>query len=148
VVELFAKRGWQPFEFQQEAWRSYLAGESGLIHAGTGMGKTWGAWLGPVLEGLAEVPEEVVEDAVVPRARRRSRMAAPGLRVLWITPLRALAADTLQALQEPLDRLGLPWLVESRTSDTSASVRQKQRERLPCWSPTAPPGLFCPDGVG
>ena len=82
VGDLFAKRGWRPFEFQQEAWRSYLAGESGLIHACTGMGKTWGAWLGPVLEGLAEVPEEVVEDAVVPRARRRSRMAAPGLRVL------------------------------------------------------------------
>lgn len=141
VSELFAQRGWQPFDFQQEAWRSYLAGESGLIHAGTGMGKTWGAWLGPVLEALAERPREPVGEAVVERVRRQSRMAVPGLRVVWITPLRALAADTLQALQEPLDRLGLPWLVESRTSDTSASVRQKQRARLPTVLVTTPESL-------
>jgi ATP-dependent Lhr-like helicase len=141
VSELFAQRGWQPFDFQQEAWRSYLAGESGLIHAGTGMGKTWGAWLGPVLEALAERPREPVGEAVVERVRRQSRMAVPGLRVVWITPLRALAADTLQALLEPLDRLGLPWLVESRTSDTSASVRQKQRVRLPTVLVTTPESL-------
>ena len=46
VHELFTQRGWQPFDFQQQAWRSYLAGESGLIHAGTGMGKTWGGVVG------------------------------------------------------------------------------------------------------
>jgi ATP-dependent helicase Lhr and Lhr-like helicase len=86
----FASRGWAPFEFQREVWRAYLAGESGLIHAATGTGKTYAAWLGPLLEALAE--------------GRAS--TPPPLRVLWITPLRALAADTEAALRAPLDDLG------------------------------------------
>jgi ATP-dependent Lhr-like helicase len=37
----FSCRGWTPFEFQRETWRAYLNGESGLVHAPTGMGKTY-----------------------------------------------------------------------------------------------------------
>ena len=83
ALDWFARRGWQPFTFQQEVWRAYLRGESGLIHAATGTGKTYAAWLGPLLEWLAE--------AGAPQAskRGRARLAAPPLRVLWITPLRA-----------------------------------------------------------
>src|SRR5688572_22755313 len=40
VREWFASEGWEPFQFQEEVWRAYLAGESGLIHAATGTGKT------------------------------------------------------------------------------------------------------------
>ena len=39
-------------------------------------------------------------------------------RVLWLTPLRALANDTLEALRGPVAALGLPWTVEHRTGDT------------------------------
>lgn len=54
VVAWFKRRRWTPFRFQRQAWNAYLAGESGLIHATTGTGKTYAAWMGPVIEALAE----------------------------------------------------------------------------------------------
>ncbi|HYJ81032.1 MAG TPA: ligase-associated DNA damage response DEXH box helicase, partial [Longimicrobiaceae bacterium] len=69
------------------------------------------------------------------------RAPAPPLRVLWITPLRALAADTEEALRQPLVDLGLPWTLESRTGDTPAAVRSRQRSRLPTALVTTPESL-------
>ena len=129
VREWFAQHDWKPFEFQEEVWRAYLRGESGLIHAATGTGKTYAAWLGPILEWLEQYP------AAPPR-----RGAAP-LTVLWITPLRALAGDTEAALRAPVEDLGLPWTVESRTGDTSARVRARQQQRLPTALVTTPESL-------
>ena len=128
VREWFARHQWEPFPFQEEVWRSYLAGESGLIHAATGTGKTYAAWIGPLLEWLRDYP-------AAPR-----RPAAP-LTVLWITPLRALAGDTEAALRAPVEDLGIPWTVESRTGDTPARVRARQRERLPSALVTTPESL-------
>jgi ATP-dependent Lhr-like helicase len=54
-----------------------------------------------------------------------------GPRVLWITPLRALANDLVGSLREPLEALGVPWTVEVRTGDTSSAVRKRQREKPP-----------------
>lgn len=125
----FAEQGWAPFEFQEKMWRAYLAGESGLIHAATGTGKTYAAWLGPVMEWLRDYP-------AAPR-----RGPAPPLRVLWITPLRALAADTEDALRAPIEDLGIPWTVEARTGDTPAPVRARQRTRLPTALITTPESL-------
>ena len=51
--EWMRARGWTPFRFQQEVWRAYLHGESGLVHAATGTGKTLAAWLGPLVEAVA-----------------------------------------------------------------------------------------------
>jgi replicative superfamily II helicase len=68
---------------QREVWLAYLAGESGLVHAATGTGKTYVAWLGPVLEAL-EQPH---------RGGLKAKHLPEPLRVLWITPLRALAAE-------------------------------------------------------
>lgn len=121
----FAQRGWSPFPFQREVWAAYLNGESGLIHATTGTGKTYAAWIGPLIEALAEDPSTT----------------PPPLRVLWITPLRALAADTEKALRAPLDDLGLPWTLETRTGDTSSAVRARQRKRLPSALITTPESL-------
>ena len=73
----FAENGWLAFDFQREVWRAYLAGESGLVHSATGSGKTLAAWLGPLAEWIEE----------------GGGSAAPPLRVLWITPMRALAGD-------------------------------------------------------
>src|SRR5262245_6642567 len=50
-----ASKGRAAFEFQHEAWRAYIAGESGLINAPTGTGKTLAAWLGPVLAARCEL---------------------------------------------------------------------------------------------
>jgi ATP-dependent Lhr-like helicase len=128
----FARRGWTPFAFQREVWAAYRAGESGLIHAGTGTGKTYAAWMGPLLEWMATHE---------PDRRPRRRAAAPPLRVLWLTPLRALAADTEAALRAPLLELGIPWTLERRTGDTSASIRDRQREKLPTALVTTPESL-------
>lgn len=126
IEEWFARRGWSPFPFQRKVWQAYLAGESGLIHATTGAGKTYAAWLGPVAEWLAH---EALE------------RTTPALRVLWITPLRALAADTVEALRAPLADLNVPWQVEARTGDTSAAARARQRRRLPTALVTTPESL-------
>jgi ATP-dependent helicase Lhr and Lhr-like helicase len=132
IEQWFASRGWEPFAFQREVWDAYARGESGLIHAATGTGKTYAAWLGSVIEALTEQP-------IAQQMRRRAD--ADPLRVLWITPLRALASDTEQALRLPVEELGLPWTVESRTGDTSQARRARQRERLPTALVTTPESL-------
>ncbi len=95
--EWFAARGWTPFGFQEEVWSRYLNGESGLIHAATGYGKTYAAWFGPLLDAISNDDQ-----------------GGGGLRVLWITPLRALVNDTVEALQRPITDLGLQWPWTSR----------------------------------
>ncbi|HYC51669.1 MAG TPA: DEAD/DEAH box helicase, partial [Gemmatimonadaceae bacterium] len=119
----FASRGWSTFQFQRDVWDAYRAGESGLIHAATGTGKTLAAWWGPLLEADT------------------SHSKPPRLRVLWITPLRALVADTLEALQEPLRDVGIPWTIEARTGDTGTAQRARQSRRLPTALVTTPESL-------
>lgn len=144
VVAWFASKGWRPFEFQREAWKSYLAGTGGLIHAPTGLGKTMAAWLGPVIEALTERTTASASGAAgagrkaKPSAARRE--SAP-LRMVWLTPLRALASDTLASLEAPVRDLGLDWSVEKRTGDTSSSVKLRQKERLPTALVTTPESL-------
>ena len=123
IEQWFASRGWTPFPFQREVWRAYLAGESGLVHAATGTGKTLAIWMAPMLEAMRE-----------PRQ-------ASSLRVLWITPLRALAADTAEALAQSAADLGLGWTIETRTSDTPSAVRARQSKRLPTALLTTPESL-------
>jgi ATP-dependent helicase Lhr and Lhr-like helicase len=119
----FASRGWQPAPFQRDAWAAFRAGRSGLIHASTGSGKTLAAWMGPL-------------SMAIERGKNPG-----GLRVLWITPLRALAADTACNLREAVEGVGLDWRVETRTGDTSASVRARQRRKLPETLVTTPESL-------
>jgi ATP-dependent Lhr-like helicase len=130
----FESRGWHAFDFQREVWEAYAAGESGLIHAATGTGKTYAAWWAALLEYL-------IESSGTAPVRRRTRRSALPLRVLWITPLRALAADTAGALLEPVSELELPWTVETRTGDTSAASRSRQSRQLPTALVTTPESL-------
>ena len=156
----FASRGWMPFAFQREVWEAYAAGENGLVHAATGTGKTLAAWGGPLMEWMASADRKLgslsgrsrslPSSPALLRAgaplgmttsRRTRRDRSPSLRVLWITPLRALAADTEEALRQPLEDLGIPWSLESRTGDTSAALRARQRRRLPTALITTPESL-------
>jgi ATP-dependent Lhr-like helicase len=137
IERWFASNGWSPFDFQREVWSAYANGESGLVHAATGTGKTYAAWLGPVAVAAAAMAAAVEE----PPTKRRKRADAAPLTVLWITPLRALAADTEQALRAPVEALGLPWTVESRTGDTAQSLRARQRAQLPSALVTTPESL-------
>ncbi len=120
--EWFAQRGWQPHAFQQEVWAACAQGASGLLHATTGSGKTYAVWLG-LLQSLVKRP------------------AQPGPCVLWITPMRALAADTVRALREPLQAMAPDWRVEPRTGDTSSSERARQERRWPQALVTTPETL-------
>src|SRR5690606_40331990 len=54
--------------------------------------------------------------------------AGPRTRLLWITPLRALASDTVRALREPVEALGLDWTVAMRTGDASSRDRRLARQ--------------------
>lgn len=122
LLDWFAVRGWRPAAFQREAWRRYRAGESGLLVTPTGSGKTLAALGGPLLQALK------LGDAAPPK-RAKAGMP-PRLRLLWITPLRALATDTVRAMQEPITALGVPWTVAMRTGDASARDRRLARKGL------------------
>lgn len=132
----FARRGWTPFPFQRAVWRHARRGAEGLIHAATGTGKTYAAWFA-ALDTCA--PLRGGRDTAHPS--RRAGLPADGLRLIWITPMRALAADLLKTLKVPLTDLNLPLTVEVRTGDTSSSVRQRQRRRMPHALITTPESL-------
>jgi ATP-dependent Lhr-like helicase len=116
----FEAKGWQPFDFQQQAWQAYQSGKSGLLHAPTGLGKTLAVYLGPLSETLQD---------------------DSGCQILWLTPLRALAADTLRALREPLEILAPQLTAEARTGDTPAALRARLRKKLPHTFITTPESL-------
>ncbi|MEO0514133.1 MAG: ligase-associated DNA damage response DEXH box helicase [Planctomycetota bacterium] len=120
-----------PFEFQREAWAAQLHGESGLLHAPTGMGKTYAAWLPTLMRWCDAHPDR----------EAWATQAVEPIRVLWITPLRALATDTEENLKKPVEALGLPWTVERRTGDVSAAVKARQKKKLPSALITTPESL-------
>ena len=138
LIRWFECNGWTPFEFQLRTWRAYLAGRSGLVHAPTGSGKTLAVFGGPLAEALDQPshPRRLRQGAA-----RRGRGATAPFTVIWITPLRALANDTVQSLDLAARSLRLPWSVELRTSDTTSSLRKKQLDRLPTVLVTTPESL-------
>ncbi len=132
----FARRAWQPFAFQRDVWDAVARGESGLLHATTGAGKTHAVWfaaLGQALHARAPVQRDATD--------RAGRWTGAGPEVLWITPMRALAADTALALAQPLAELGLDWTVGLRTGDTPPAERARQDRSLPHALVTTPESL-------
>lgn len=121
-----ATRNWTAFDFQREVWQAMAGGQSGLLHATTGSGKTYAVWLG-ILQALQNV---------LPAGR-----SAPPLSVIWITPMRALAADTGRALQTPLADLAPHWTLGLRTGDTASGERAQQDRRFPTVLVTTPESL-------
>lgn len=122
----FAGKGWSPWEFQAHAWDAFARNESGLVTVATGAGKTYAAFGGPLIEMMDSLAGGGSMD---------------GLRVLYITPLRAVSRDIEKALETPIREMGLPVTVEGRTGDTATSVRNKQRDRLPNVLVTTPESL-------
>ncbi|WP_296918392.1 ligase-associated DNA damage response DEXH box helicase [Polaromonas sp.] len=147
----FDARGWTPFKFQRDVWKAIGDGHSGLLHATTGAGKTYAVWLGALMSFMALAHTVRAQAAIKSVAREGSVKAAP-LTVLWITPMRALAADTLRALQLPLEVLNaavnddgtssfMYWSAGARTGDTPAAERSAQNQRLPSVLVTTPESL-------
>jgi ATP-dependent Lhr-like helicase len=126
VEQWLAGRGWKSFPFQREVWQAMAQGRSGMLHATTGSGKTYAVWLGMLAQLLRRHPPE--------------RQAEP-LRVIWLTPMRALASDTTRALTEPLAALAPSWTIGQRTGDTSSAERARQDRRFPTVLVTTPESL-------
>lgn len=144
----FALRGWQPFPFQEQVWEAVFTGVSGLLHATTGAGKTYAVWMA-ALERFAKLPalphlETVASNDGMPASpakRKAKKPFAPPLTVLWITPMRALAADTERALNTPIVELDINWTIGLRTGDTGSTERSRQAKRLPTALITTPESL-------
>ena len=153
----FATRGWKPFKFQREVWKAIAEGRSGMLHATTGAGKTYAVWLGVLMAFMAPAPVKRSSFAIKDIAKQPRPPVAPPLTLLWITPMRALAADTLRALQLPLDVLQAAetgetgeigespplraWTAGARSGDTAAAERSAQNARLPTVLVTTPESL-------
>ena len=118
----FAARGWQPRAHQLALLEAARAGAHALLVAPTGAGKTLAGFL-PVLADAAAGPRP------------------PGLKALYVSPLKALAADIERNLAGPIAAMGLPLRVESRTGDTGAEVRRRQRHDPPDILLTTPESL-------
>ena len=120
VIEAWlASHGRRPFPFQVETWEQLLSGNSGLVNAPTGFGKTYSVFLGAVIQFITLHPENYL------------KIKNNGLQLLWITPLRALAKDIARAMQEVVTELGLQWQIGIRNGDTPVSERAKQKRNMP-----------------
>jgi ATP-dependent Lhr-like helicase len=125
-AQWFAKRGWAPRPHQLELLAKAREGKSVLLIAPTGGGKTLAGFL-PTLVELSERnarPQKIVSTG---RDLRRSQ----GLHTLYISPLKALATDIARNLEIPVREMNLPVRLETRTGDTPASKRQRQRRDPP-----------------
>lgn len=112
----FGARGWSPRPHQLALTEATLRGESALLIAPTGGGKTLAGFLG----SLVELSEHGATNSGI-----------PALHTLYISPLKALAADVQRNLMTPVTELGLPVRIETRTGDTPTHVRQRQRKTPP-----------------
>jgi ATP-dependent Lhr-like helicase len=121
IEQWFKLKKWKPLPFQNEVWKQFFLGKSGLVCVPTGAGKTYAAYLA-ALSQLHESPHK-------------------GIQILYITPLRALAKDLEIALKAPIEDLKLPYRVERRTGDTSYTKKDKQIKNPPHILITTPESL-------
>lgn len=112
----FNSRGWTPRPHQLALAEASQAGQSALLIAPTGGGKTLAGFLGSLID-LSQCPQN------------HSRI--PALHTLYLSPLKALAADVARNLEAPVAGMGLPVRIETRTGDTAPHVRQRQRKTPP-----------------
>jgi ATP-dependent helicase Lhr and Lhr-like helicase len=119
IISWFESRGLHPFEFQEETWAHIIQSESGLVNAPTGCGKTFSVFLGALIDFINDNPLDY---------QKKSRNQ---LRLLWITPLRALAKDIGRAMNEVIEGLGMQWQVGIRNGDTEVNERQRQNRQMP-----------------
>lgn len=114
----FGEKGWAPRDHQLELLARSRAGESLLLIAPTGAGKTLAGFLPSLTELTA-------------RGRKKPGEAFTGIHTLYISPLKALAVDIERNLMKPVTEMGLPISIENRTGDTPASKRQRQKTHPP-----------------
>ncbi|MGB2994683.1 MAG: DEAD/DEAH box helicase, partial [Ferruginibacter sp.] len=119
ITNWLAAKNRKAFAYQQQTWQRIIKGQSGLVNAPTGYGKTYAVFLGAIIQYINNHPKNY------------KTHQNQGLHLLWITPLRALAKDLARAMQEVLDALQIPWKVGIRNGDTSIKERQQQKRSMP-----------------
>ncbi len=124
-LQWFAARGWSPRSHQLAMLQAGRERRSSLLIAPTGAGKTLAGFL-PSLVSL--------EARSLPARGQR-------LHTLYISPLKALAADVARNLTLPITEMGLPIRTETRTGDTSVARRSRQRQAPPDILMTTPEQL-------
>lgn len=129
IRQWFKHKKWKQFPFQIEMEEAYLSGQSGLLNAPTGSGKTFALFLPFLAAYINKYPDDY------------QRKANNGLMMLWITPLRALTNDIRKAMQEVCDDLDIPWRIATRTGDTPAAEKQALKKKLPEVLLTTPESL-------
>ena len=107
IEQWFKEQNWNAQTFQKQCWKAYTHGQSGMLHAPTGSGKTYALW-GGIVEEMS-----------------RSKIPPKGLHALWITPLRALGVEIQKATQKMLNDFSPSLLVGLRSADTPQSQRTK-----------------------
>jgi ATP-dependent helicase Lhr and Lhr-like helicase len=109
----------QAFPFQEQTWQQLHDGNSGLVNAPTGCGKTFAVFLGSIIQFINQHPKDY------------AARAGNGLQLLWVTPLRALAKDIGRAMETVIAELNMSWKVGIRNGDTSTAERKQQKTRMP-----------------
>jgi ATP-dependent Lhr-like helicase len=122
-MEWFKSMNWTPANFQLESWKAQELGSHGLINAPTGTGKTYAALLPTIV-----------------KYRNQSKKIS-GLRLLWITPIRALASEIEKSSLRAIESFRSSLTVETRTGDTTGSARSRQLQHLPNILITTPESL-------
>ena len=117
----FAGRGWRPHDHQLALLEAAHRGQSALLIAPTGGGKTLAGFLPSLCELMADDPGQ--------------------LHTLYISPLKALAVDVARNLTTPISEMGLDISVETRTGDTPPAKRRRQRTSPPAMLLTTPEQL-------
>src|SRR3954468_20245634 len=112
----FAAQGWTPRRHQLAMLDAARSGDSVLLIAPTGGGKTLAGFL-PTLVELAEAP--------------RPYGTGGGIHTLYVSPLKALATDIARNLMRPVGEMHLAISIETRTGDTPANRRARQRAEPP-----------------
>ena len=128
-----------PTAVQERAWAAIGRGENALVIAPTGSGKTLAAFLSAI-DRLGRLDTGEAE------ARERPEPAG-GVRVVYISPLKALGADVERNLRRPLAGIAavgpaLPISVGVRSGDTPARERRRLREHPPEILITTPESLY------
>lgn len=120
--EWMHKRGWEPQSFQKEAWKAFDNNLQGIVNAPTGSGKTYSLLL-PAL------------------FKAEGNKTKKGVKILWITPIRALAKEIQISANRVIEEAGLNLTVAIRSGDTSQKERAAQRKNLPDVLITTPESL-------
>ena len=127
ITAWFDKRGWRVRRHQSEMLEASDAGDHALLVADTGAGKTLAGFL-PTLAAFTP-------------SRLAGAEPPDTLHTLYVSPLKALAHDVQRNLLTPVQEMGLPVRVETRSGDTPSDRKKRQRERPPHVLMTTPESL-------